>query len=289
VWSRSSAVFLIPIGLAAGQRWEWAEPAMGTLVRITAYAPNAAAVRAAFARVHELDDRLSDYKPDSEVSRLSGQAGRVRISEDLFRVLSISHELASDSEGAFDVTLGPLVRLWRRARAEARMPSLDMLERARAAAGFRKLRLRPGEVELLVEGMALDLGGIAKGFAASEALAAMQERGATQAMVAVGGDLAVGDPPPGAAGWRIAIRHEVLTLSNTCISTSGDTEQFAEIGGVRYSHIIDPRTGIGLRNQGEVTVIAPSGALADGLATALGVMDPEAGRALLSKYRAVRR
>ncbi len=290
MWSRSSAILALPLALIGGERWEWAEPAMGTVARITAYAPDAAPVRAAFARIHALDAALSDYKPESELMRLCrrGRAGPVAVSDDLFRVLALSQEIAGASDGAFDVTLGPVVRLWRQARAEKRLPTPEELARARAAAGHRNLVVRSGAVELLAEGMSLDLGGIAKGFAASEALAAMRALGVRRAMVAIGGDLALGDPPPGADGWRIAVRGEVLTLRNVCISTSGDAEQFVEIGGVRYSHIVDPRTGVGLRNQREVTVMAPSGAIADGLATAVSVLGVERGRTLLREFPGAR-
>ncbi|MGH9673380.1 MAG: FAD:protein FMN transferase, partial [Bryobacteraceae bacterium] len=104
--------------------------------------------------------------------------------------------------------------------------------------------------------------------------------------VAIGGDLALGDPPPEKPGWRVEIEHlgKVMELANVCVSTSGDAVQFVEIGGARYSHILDPRTGVGLRNQKAVTVIAPEGAVADALATAISL----AGEGLVDRYPGAR-
>jgi thiamine biosynthesis lipoprotein len=119
--------------------------------------------------------------------------------------------------------------------------------------------------------MQLDAGGIAKGYAADEALAALRKTGISSALVAVSGDIAIGDPPPRQSGWRVRLEHETRTLSNAGVSTSGDEFQFVEIDGVRYSHIIDPRTGMPLQNSRNVSVIAPSAMEADVLATAESV------------------
>jgi thiamine biosynthesis lipoprotein len=283
-------------------RYESVEPHMGTLVRITLYAAGEDEARgafdAAFARIRALDQTFSDYKPDSELNQLTTRpAGTAAgVSEDLFRVLSASQELAVATSGAFDVTLGPVIRLWREARAAGRLPEDQALRDATARSGFRKLVVEPRTrtVILAAAGMTLDVGAVGKGYAASEALEVLRARGVRSALVAVSGDLAFGDPPPGKAGWRIAM-HElppseaqgvpaVLELTNAAVSTAGAAEQHADIAGRRYSHIVDPATGIGLTDDVTVTVIASHGLEADGLDTAASVLGVERGMALIESH-----
>lgn len=269
-------------------RFEFVAPQMGTLFRLVFFAPDetaaAAAAKAAFARVAELNRALSDYDPNSELMRL-GQAPAgtaVAVSADLFDVLQQSQQLAGRSGGAFDVTLGPVVRLWRETRRTRSLPTAAARSAARSASGHGKLRLDPAArtVTLLDSGMQLDLGGIAKGYAADEALAVLERRGLPHAMVAASGDLALGAAPPGTAGWKIELRpfgeaaqeRLALVAEHVGISTSGDAEQYVEIGGVRYSHIVDPATGLGLTKPVAVTVIARRAAQSDGLTTACSVL-----------------
>src|SRR5687768_9799316 len=261
---------------------------MGTLARITLYARNPGSARAAFqtafARIHELDATLSDYKPDSELNRLCRQPPGlpIRVSADLFLVLHHAQRLSEQTNGAFDVTLGPLTRLWRQARNNGLVPDDAAIEAARRRVGYRYLTLDPRArtASLTVADMQLDLGGIAKGYAADSALQVLRSLGITSALVAISGDLALGEPPPGQLGWRIGIgsASNVKTLHNVCVSTSGDSDQFIDIGGVRYSHILDSATGMGVRHRPVVTVIAPDGMTADSLATAISV----AGRSTVS-------
>ncbi|HWE36759.1 MAG TPA: FAD:protein FMN transferase [Isosphaeraceae bacterium] len=279
-------------------RFEFRETHMGSEFKILLYSPDAAtarrASRAAFDRVARLDAALSDYDPESELSRLSDKAGGppVPVSADLFRILERSKELADRSGGAFDPTIGPVVKLWRRARRQKKLPDAVALEAARAKVDHRRLRLdrERRTAQLLKPGMRLDLGGIAKGFAAGEAIAALKKEGIDRALVAAEGDIVVSGPPPGAAGWTIAIAgpeareakpSRWLMLHDRAISTSGDLERFVEIGGVRYSHIVDPKTGAGIVDRASVTVVAPDGATADATATAASVLGPERGLALV--------
>jgi thiamine biosynthesis lipoprotein len=268
------------------QRFEAVEPHMGTLVRITLYAGSereaSCAFAAAFARVAELDDRLSDYKPGSELNGLSTTPRRV--SDDLFAVLERAQRLSRETGGAFDVTLSPLTRLWR----AHRLPTETELAEALRRTGWRKVHLDAGArtVRLGAGGMQLDLGGIAKGYAAGEALRVLEARGYGRALVAVSGDLALGDPPPGREGWRISAAGRTLSLRNTGVSTSGDREQRFRAAGRDYSHILDPRTGLGLTNSLEVTVIAADPAAADALATTIRVLGPVRGRALAARHHA---
>lgn len=279
-------------------RFEFSEAHMGTLFRIVLYAPDAAtadkASSAAFARIQELDHIMSDYRPSSELSRLSGQAGGppIKISRDLFRVLSASEELSRRSDGAFDVTVGPVVLLWRRARRRHELPDRNRLARARELVGYQNLRLNPEAhtAQLLKPGMRLDLGGIAKGDAADQALTVLKGFGITRALVAAAGDIALGGPPPNEAGWRIGIEafespssppQRTISLSNAGVSTSGDSEQHLDISGVRYSHIIDPKTAVALTGHRSVTVVAPHDITADCYATALSVLGPRRGQTLV--------
>jgi len=283
-------------------RFEQSQPHMGTVARIVVYAPSAeaaaAATRSAFERIRELDSILSDYQRESELSRLSQQSGGppVKIGSDLFRVLSVAQKLAVRSNGAFDVTAGPVIRLWRRARRQRALPEADRIAAARDLTGFRWLTLdaKQQTAQLAKPGMLLDLGGIAKGYAADEALKSLKRAGIERALVALGGDIAVSNPPPGKKGWNIEIaslnlqgapKPRALLLHIAAVSTSGDAEQYVEIGGIRYSHTVDPRTGKALTGRRSVTVVATNGTDSDALATALSVIRPEEGLKLIEATR----
>jgi thiamine biosynthesis lipoprotein len=283
-------------------RFEESQPHMGTVARIVVYARSstsaAAATRMAFERIRELDSILSDYKAESELNRLSHQSGGppVKVGPDLFRVLSVAQNLAVKSNGAFDVTVGPVIRLWRRARRQRALPEADRIAAALDVTGYRWLSLDAEQqtAQLAKPGMLLDVGGIAKGYAADEGLKTLRRAGIERALVALGGDIAVSNPPPGKKGWTIEIaslnlagapKPPPLLLHNAAVSTSGDAEQFVEIGGIRYSHIIDPRTGRALTGRRSVTVVAARGIDSDALATAVSVMDPNEGVKLVDAIR----
>ena len=308
-WLLGVGLPAVPPGEPALDRFELTQVEMAVPVKIVLYAPDATtatrAAKAALARVCQLNSILSDYDPESELRRLesSTQEGGTPVSEDLWRVLAHAQGLSERSEGGFDVTVGPVVRLWRRARRRTRLPSPERLTAARQLVDYRLVRLDPQRhaVRLLKPGMRLDLGGIAKGYAVDEALVVLKKAGIHRALVDAGGDIALGDPPPGKSGWRIGIARleadrpsggrgsrppdgkpsRVLMLSRVAIATSGDTWQYVEIGGRRYSHIVDPRTGLGLTDHGSVTVVAPRGITADGLASAISVLGPEKGLKLI--------
>ncbi len=175
------------------------------------------------------------------------------------------------------------------------MPSDEELRQARQLVGWEKVTLDPVNrtVKLAIPGMRLDLGGIAKGYAADCALRVLRKFGISRALIELGGDIVLGDPPPNRKGWRIGILDEsgkpekFLEIANCAVSTSGSTEQFVEIAGRRYAHIVDPRTGLGLTKLILVTVIAKDGITADGLATALCVLGEKEGRKLAESYGAV--
>ena len=279
-------------------RFEAIETHMGSEFKIVLYSPDGAtaslAFRAAFARIAALDKALSDYDPESELMRLCDRAGgpAMKVGDDLFDVLARSVAMAERSGGAFDPTIAPVVRLWRRARREKKLPERAALERARSLVGYKKITLdRTSKSVRLEPGVKIDLGGIAKGYASQEAVRTLRTMGISRSLVAGAGDIVVGDPPPGEEGWSVGIapldapgpnRPEIfLRLRNRAVSTAGDAERYVEIGGVRYSHIVDPKTGLGQTERTSVTVVAPDGATADALDTAASVLGPEEGLKLI--------
>lgn len=296
-WRASRGVLIAALSAvqaAAGlERFESVEPHMGTLARITLYAPDADAARrgfaAAFARIREIDDALSDYKDSSEANRVCQTAWRrpERVSPVLFRVLARSIEISRETGGRFDVTLGPLIRLWRIARQQGVLPARDAVAEARSRCGFANVVLdsRRRTVLLKKRGMSLDFGAIGKGYAADEALAALRRAGINRALVALSGDLAAGDPPPGFSGWRIGVEGlpGPLMLKRAAVSTSGDSEQNVVIGGIRYSHVFDAGTGAGLTWQVRVTVVARRGIDADAYSTAISALGMEEGVAFAER------
>ncbi|MHC5006443.1 MAG: FAD:protein FMN transferase [Planctomycetota bacterium] len=279
------------------ERFEYSEIVMGMEARIVLYCPDEAAgrraARGAFDRLADLDGIMSDYRPDSELARVCRRAGPGRgpvpVSDDLGRVLEQARAVSAASDGAFDVTVGPLAQLWRRARRAGELPDPGAIDAARARVGWRSVLVdtKSGTLELTRPDMQLDLGGIGKGFAAGEAVELLARSGVSRCLVDLGGDIAAGDPPPGADGWRVAIasrpRH-TLTIARQAVAMSGDTEQYLEVDGIRYSHIIDPRSGVGLTNRTAVAVIGPEAATADALASAISVLGADEGLALLEQF-----
>jgi len=267
---------------APPERFEFRELHMGTEARLVLYAPSPdvaeRAAAAGFRRIAELDSLLSDYRPDSELSRLSAQAGAGPrpIGDDLFHLLARATETARLTDGAFDITMGPVVLLWREARRSGALPDSAVLDSARALVDWRLVTLDSAArtATLGRPGMRLDPGGIAKGYAADEALAAMRAEGIERALVAFGGEIVAGAPPPGSVGWGIELPDgDSLELAHAALASSGDAEQFVEIGGTRYSHVVDPRTGAGLSGGAGATVMARDGLTADALATAASVVE----------------
>ena len=308
-----AAVMLLLAGLSGGigcasvertaelERFEFEEPQMGVPFRLIFYAENAvqaeAAAAAAFARVAELNQIMSDYETDSEVSQLSYSSGSgrtVELSEDLWNVLAFAQEISRETGGAFDVTIGPCVGLWRKARREKELPEPWRVEHFLERVGYTNLVLHPEtrSATLLREHMRLDLGGIAKGYAADEALKILERAGCGRALVAASGDLAIGAPPPGEKGWTVGVAGSDLPgaapaftvhLANAAVATSGDLSQRLEINGVRYSHILNPFTCVGMTNHALATVVAERCTVADPLATTMTILEPEEALALAAK------
>lgn len=281
------------------QRYEFREGKMGTLFRIVLYAKDSLTAKqtasAAYARIDTLNHILSDYERDSELNRLSASAGSgkvIQVSDDLWQVLTMAYQVSEETEGAFDITVGPYVKLWRRARRRGELPEPDHLQQVQPSVGYQYIVLDSihQTVQLVQSDMLLDLGGIAKGYALDEAMEILKKHGITAALVDGGGDILVRDAPPGEKGWAIAIEgtaqnknveKPTLFLTHQALASSGDLYQYLEAEGQRYSHIIDPKTGIGLTNQIRVTIVAPTGMLADAYASAVSVLGVEKGLAFI--------
>jgi thiamine biosynthesis lipoprotein len=272
---------------------------MGTIFRIQVFAMDEQVARlaaeSAFAKAHRMDFLLSDYRQDSELMELFRKPVGVDypVAREITEVLSRSLQIHRLSNGAFDVTIGQLTREWRRAARTGRLPSERRLGKALRSRGMECLRLRKDEGTLSFEksGLLIDLGGIAKGYTADRMLEVLQNRGCPVAVVSAGGDLRVGAAPPGEPGWNIIVRpfgadtedsQAVRIMVAECgVSTSGSVNQFVEINGRRYSHIVDPRIGLGIAPGLACTVVSSSGQLSDPLATACCVLGIDRGRSLV--------
>jgi len=292
-----------PARAADLQQFTYQQQKMGTIFQIVLYCDNEKiaddAAEAAWNRIDKLNDTFSDYDPNSELSLLSRKTdsgpmpASVDVSDDMWDLLTRCVEAAQLSDGAFDITVGPLTRLQRQSRKDGKLPDAAKLKEAISNIGWRYIKLDKDHhrVQLTHAHMQLDVGGIAKGYTSDQVLKLLASRGITRALVGAAGDIAVGDPPPGRPDWRVAIQSlkdpeqisDYVHFHNFAVSTSGDTYRSATVNGKRYSHIIDPRTGLGLTYRIGVTTLAPQGTLADWSATAVSIMGPEKGLAMIER------
>jgi thiamine biosynthesis lipoprotein len=258
----------------------------------------AAALDAAFSAAAEAERLMSRFRPESDVSRLSASppGTPVKVDPRTFRVLALARDVHRRSGGAFDVTIGPLVRLYRcTGREEQRPPTAAEIAAALARVGSEKLLLDPRGLtaRLKTAGMTVDLSAVAKGFSVDLAVGELRARGARAALAEIGGEVRGFGTRPDGRPWRVAVQHPradrlmaVLDLQDCALATSGDYRKFFRRNGRRASHIIDPRTGRPLVGGAiSVTVMAPSCALADALATAISVLGPARGLELVAGYR----
>ncbi len=275
---------------------------MGSPFTISIFANDSAkaaqAAESAFHCADSLNAIFSDYIDSSELNRLNATSGENRyvpVSAALFDILQYSLAAAKISGGSFDISMGPVVKLWRKARKEKVMPDRDSLKNAMNKVGYQYIHLNMNQRSVWLEkkGMLLDLGGLGKGYVAQAALHVIQSKGFKSAMVNAGGNLAIGEASPGRKGWRIGITvpeekddlmPRLLLLKNTSVATSGDIYQHLDINGKRYSHIIDPKTGLGITSQRNVTVIAKDGAISDWLATACSILSEKKSFKLIKKF-----
>ncbi|MEP7277637.1 MAG: FAD:protein FMN transferase [Bacteroidota bacterium] len=290
---------------AQPKRFSFSRPKMGSPFTIIFYATDSteakAVVEGCFGLVDSLVAIFSDYADSSELNRLCARAGSngrpFACSPALFDILLQSKYAWEKSGGQFDITLGPVTRLWRRARKEKQFPSPALVQEKLARTGFAKMVLNPDAhtVRLLQTGMQLDLGGIAQGYIAQQTMQYLQYRHIHNALVDASGDIVCSGMPPGTGGWTVAVnvpesKEELLArhllLSNKAVTTSGDVYQYMEHGGKRYSHIINPATGYGLTSGRNVTVIADNGTLADWLTKACSILSIARAKQLANSMKA---
>lgn len=284
------------------QRHEFARIEMGMKVTMTLYSADPVkarlAAKTAFDRIRTLNMILSDYEDDSELNQVrhhSGSGRWTKLSPELWTVMKRADRMSKDTEGAFDITAGPLIQLWKRARRQRALPDPAKLEEARTRTGYFFIDFDPRNrsVNLWQKGMRLDLGGIAKGYAMDEAMKVLKKEGIRSALITGGGDMVASEAPPGKPAWKIELPSpdtnsppQFVRLKDAAFATSGDRYQFVILDGKRYSHIVDPRTAQALTDHSLVYVIAPNGMTADSLATAASVLETDKAITLGSKNRA---
>jgi thiamine biosynthesis lipoprotein len=278
-------------GCATAEVHEYRRIVMGAECRILVAADEASADRAAaaaFRRLAEVEEALSDWIPSSEVRRLPARAGeRVTVGPDLAAALAASLAWSERTGGAFDATLGALTAAWRDARRRGQPLGRDEAGALLARCGWRQVRFDAAArtYAAAVDGLRLDFGAIGQGLGADAAMEAIRATGVRSALVDLSGDILAGDPPPGRRAWTVQVddgRGTVMLLRNRAVTTSGDREQHLDAGGERLSHVLDPATGWPVATRVQVTAFAPTATEADALATALCVLGPERGRAVLA-------
>nr|WP_077134079.1 FAD:protein FMN transferase [Spirosoma montaniterrae] len=269
-------------------RYQFRRGLMGTQFVLTLYAPDSATAQrannAVNARMDSLNQIMSDYLDGSEINRLSATAGSgqwVRVSPELFEVLQKSQTIARLSNGRFDPTIGPLSQLWRRAVRRGEFPDRQQRLRARRAVGHRLMQLdyATQSVRLRRREMRLDVGGIGQGFAIDQAGKLLRGLGINTFLLDLGGDVLAGD-----TSYSVALDSTVLSLKNAAITTSGDMYRHLDYRGRRYSHVMNPRSGLGLRHFVRATVLAPDGWRADALTKVFSVAGWRKSRRLLRRF-----
>jgi len=279
---------------------------MGTFARVQVLARNEAVaqdcIAAAFERQRLIEERMSYHIADSELNQVNRKAyeAPVAVSEETFEVLQRAKHFSELSGGAFDVTIGALGDLWHTAGETNTLPTESQIAEARSKVGYEKLLLDPQAqtVKFAVEGMKLDLGGIAKGYAIDQSVKALQQGGAVGGMVDIGGDvMCFGRPPKGKATWVVGLQDPTvapddvatdkllmtLNVTDRAVTTSGDYRRFTRVRGEKQSHIMDAQSGKGAAKLVSVTIVAPDATGADALATAVSVLGAEKGLALIER------
>ena len=285
------------------QRFTYTMPKMGSPFTIIFYAADSvkatATANECFVLVDSLVNILSDYTDSSELNRLCACAGNSSLicSPVLFDILLQSRQAWQISSGSFDITLGPVTRLWRKARKEKKFPDPLVVKEKLALTGFNKVRIDTitHAVSLQQAGMQLDLGGIGQGYIAQQVINYLRHQHIENALTDVSGDIVTIGKPPGTNGWTVAINlpeseNELLSkhllITNKSVTTSGDVYQYMEHDGKKYSHIVDPATGYGITSQRNVTVIADDGTTADWLTKACSILPVAKAKQLATRLHA---
>jgi FAD:protein FMN transferase len=286
-WLLAFLLFSNISSFAQTRKYSFSQPKMGSPLNITVYAQDSAKIYQLTQQAYQIVDSLnliySDYLPKSELNLLSATSGQntfTKVSPALWDILQQCLKAAEKSNGAFDITIGRVVKLWRRTRKEKVLPEMSTLDEAIKSVGYKSIILdeKNQSVKLSKQNTLLDLGGIAKGYIAQVIVDFYRKNGFQKVLVDAGGDLAM--TWEGVSGWEVGINvpdseellQKFLILQNQAVATSGDMYQYVELNGKYYSHIVNPKTGMGLTERKNVTIIAPDGATADWLATACSVL-----------------
>jgi FAD:protein FMN transferase len=277
------------------KKYTFSEPKMGSPLNITIFSNDSLQASILAKKSFQIADSLnlifSDYLENSELNLLNKTAGTntfTPVSPALWDIIKQSIQASQQCQGAFDISVGSIVKLWRKARKEKALSAKILLRNSLQSIGYQNIILDSSNhsVKLLQKNMLLDLGGIAKGYVAQVMVDFYKKEGIERALIDAGGDLAsIG------SDWKIGVTipdseeliNGFVVLQNQAVATSGNMYQFVEIGGKKYSHIVNTRTGLGLTHQRNVTVIAPDGATADWLATACSVLSIKKALKLIKK------
>lgn len=283
-------LLLFPVTISAQlKRFQFTENKMGSTFSIIFYCDDSTKASAlskeCFALVDSMNNIFSDYAATSEVGRLASMpvVKDQKVSDELFEVIRLSKHAWQSSDKSFDVTIGALTQLWRKAKKENRFPTDEEIKNAKQTTGFKNVSydIFVKTISFKTPGLRLDFGGIVPGYVAQKVLDHLKTQNINIALVDASGDIVMADAPPGKEGWLVAINlpeseNEVwdkkLELKNFAVSTSGDVYRYTLHNGKKYSHIIDPKTGYGVTSQRNVTVITKDGAEADWLTTACSIL-----------------
>jgi len=298
----SAFVFLVyPTSLFSSSLYKFHQVAMGTVVEITLMGENEESAKKAalqaFQEIKRIEYFMSPWIESSDVNRINRSAGNdgVKVSPETIEVIKRAQEVSKLSRGGFDITVGPLVQLWKKAREKGTPPDMEEVKENLNLVNFRNLKIHyEGKVSLRKKGMNIDLGGIAKGYAVDRAFELLKGLGYRNLVVNAGGDLRVGDSKP-EGPWTVGVQHPRspekimarISVSDTAVATSGDYEKFFIHQGKRYHHILNPKNGFPAEGCQSVTVLHKEGTTADVLATAIFVLGPEKGYALCQRLEGV--
>jgi thiamine biosynthesis lipoprotein len=292
---------LIPYAANSATLYKFHQVAMGTAIEITLIGDNEeAATKAALRALQEMkriEQLMSPWIESSDVFRINQSSGKewVKISHETLAVIKKAQEISELSDGRFDITVGPLAELWRKAREKKIPPSAEEVKEKLGLVNFKNIEIdREGKVFLKKKGMAIDLGGIAKGYAVDRAFELLKSLGYKNLIVNAGGDLRVGGLKNNQP-WSIGIQHPrepenflaKISISDMAVATSGDYERFFIYEGKRYHHIFNPKDGFPTDDCQSVTILCKEGMMADALATAVFVLGPGKGYALCQKLAGV--
>ena len=297
-------LLLLPFTVSAQlKRFQFSENKMGSSFNIIFYHTDSveavSMAKESFLIVDSLNNIFSDYSSESEVGKLALQKNLtdIKVSDELFAMIIRSKDAWERSDKTFDITIGALTQLWRKAKKENRFPSEAEVKAAKDLTGFKNLIIneRSKTISFKKPGIRFDFGGIIPGYTAQRVIDFLKTKNVNIALVDASGDIVMGDPPPGKDGWTIGVNlpeneNEIwdkkLELKNFAVSTSGDVYRYTIHNGIKYSHIVDPGTGYGITSQRNVTVITKYGADADWLATTCSILSIKKALALAKKEHA---